>query len=97
MANRVHNIEVNLPVTFIREEGKVVAHTPVLDISTVGKNESEAKQRFGELVGIFFSDLIENGSVDAVLTELGWQKIRGQWNPPATSQQSINVQVPAFA
>jgi hypothetical protein len=87
----------NLPVTFISEGDQIVAYTPALDIATSGKDENEAKERFGELVRMFFADLIENNTVDAVLSELGWQKVEQQWQPPLVSQQSVNVQVPAFA
>ena len=90
-------IEVNLPVAFIKEGEKIIAYTPALDISTVGKNEAEAKERFGELVRMFIADLVENNTVDAVLSELGWHKKAKQWNPPVVSQQSVNVRVPAFA
>jgi hypothetical protein len=90
-------LEISLPVTFITEGNQVVAYTPALDISTSGKDEAEAKEHFNELVGIFFKDLIESNTVDAVLTELGWQKVEKQWNPPVVSQQSMNVRVPAFA
>jgi len=92
-----HQIEFNLPVSFITEGGKVVAYTPALDISTSGKDESEAKRRFGELVNIFFKDLVENNTVDAVLTELGWRKGQVAWDPPMISQQSVNVRVPVAA
>jgi hypothetical protein len=90
-------IEVNLPVAFIKEGEHVVAYTPALDISTAGKNEAEAKERFGELVRMFFADLVENNTVDAVLSELGWHKHEKTWTPPIVSQQSVNVRVPALA
>ncbi len=90
-------IEVNLAVAFIHENDKVVAYTPALDISTVGKDEAEAKQRFSELVNIFLADLVESNTVDSVLSELGWVKNQRQWSPPTISQKSINVRVPAFA
>lgn len=92
-----HRLESNLPVSFIQEDGQVVAYTPALDISTSGKNEAEAKQRFGELTAIFFKDLIENGTVDAVLSDLGWHKGQTAWNPPIISQESVRVRVPAIA
>ncbi len=92
----MHHIDVNLPVAFIKEGDQVVAYTPALDISTSGKNEAEAKERFGELVRMFFADLVENNTIDAVLSELGWHKHEKQWNPPVVSQQSVNVRVPAF-
>ena len=90
-------IEVNLAVAFIQEGDKVVAYTPALDISTSGKNEAEAKERFSELVNIFLADLVENNTVDSVLSDLGWVKNQNQWMPPAISQKSINVTIPAFA
>jgi len=90
-------LEVNIPVSFIEEDGKVVAYTPALDISTAGKDEAEAKIRFGELITIFFKDLIENETVDEVLSELGWHKEESMWNPPRISQSSMNVQVPVVA
>lgn len=90
-------IEFKLPVSFIREGDQIVAYTPALDIATSGKDEAEAKERFGELVRMFFADLVENNTMDAVLSELGWHKTERTWQPPAVSQQSVSVQVPAFA
>ncbi|MGB4076633.1 MAG: hypothetical protein WBK28_02940 [Minisyncoccia bacterium] len=86
MEHKMHNLEVNLPVAFIQEGEQVVAYTPALDISTSGKDEAEAKVRFNELVNIFFADLIENGTVDEVLSDLGWHKGQLAWTPPRISQ-----------
>ena len=47
----------NLPVQIFKQGKTYVAYTPVLDISTVGKNQTEAKKRFIELVDIFFEEL----------------------------------------
>jgi hypothetical protein len=91
------NIHFNLPVSFIKEGKQVVAYTPALDISTVGKDEAQVKERFAELVNMFFADIIETNSADDVLSELGWKKVAGSWNPPIVSNESINVSVPAFA
>ncbi len=88
---------VNLPVAFIQEGDQVVAYTPALDLSTSGKDEAEAKARFGEIVGIFFNDLLEQGTLDAVLSELGWRQINSAWNPPVISQESMRVAIPAYA
>lgn len=88
---------VNLPVAFIKEDGQVVAYTPALDLSTSGRDEAEAKVRFSEIVSIFFKDLLEQGTLDAVLSELGWRQINSAWNPPIISQQSMSVAVPSYA
>ena len=90
---------VKLTVNFIKERKQVIAYAPALDISTVGKSEEHAKQRFQELVKIFFDDISERHVVDAVLTELGWTKTsvqnKPQWVPPAV--RSVDLQVPIAA
>lgn len=90
---------VELPVSFIEEDGSVVAYTPALDLSTCGKNKTEAVKMFQEAVRIFFNDLVENNTVDEVLTDLNWKKDVAQetWIPPKISQESIGVKLPVFA
>lgn len=94
-------ISVELPVIFIKEDSSVVAYTPALDISTIGKDEKDAKSMFEELLDIYFKDLIENGTVDTVLRGLGWTKGkqmgRPTWVPPKISQESFKVEVPMAA
>ena len=92
-----NQIQFNLPVSLIQEDEQIVAYTPALDISTSGKDEAEARERFGELVNMFFKDLVENGTLEEVLLDLGWQKHEMKWNPPIISQGSVEVRVPAFA
>lgn len=89
-------INFNLPVSFIQEGKQVIAYTPALDISTVGKNQEEVKERFSELVKMFFADIVETGSVSEVLSQLGWINASGSWNPPKVSNESINISVPAL-
>lgn len=69
-------ISVELPVSFIQEGNSVIAYTPALDISTAGSTHKEARDMFDELVKIFFADLVENNSIDPVLSGLGWTKTR---------------------
>ena len=90
---------VGLPVAFIKEGETVIAYTPALDLSTCGKNKTEAKKMFGEAVKIFFDDLVENNTVDEVLSGLGWTRDvkQSSWVPPKISQESVNVRVPVAA
>ena len=87
--------KLQLAVNFIQHGKVVVAYSPALDISTVGKNEQEAKLRFEELVEIFFEELEDEGTTEQALSELGWKKAKKHWQPPSVSQQSIAVSVPA--
>ena len=93
------HLSVELPVTFIEEEDAVIAYTPALDLSTCGKNRKDAEQMFSEAARIFFNDLVENDTVEEVLSGLGWKKdsVRSSWIPPKISQDSIGVKVPALA
>lgn len=90
------NLELKLPVSFLREGKKYVAYTPALDLSTSGKSYAEAKRRFEEIVNIFFEELIKKGTLEEVLLDLGWKRIRAKWNPPVViSQESQTVRVSA--
>lgn len=88
-------LKFQLPVSFIKERKRFVAYTPALDLSTSGKTLGEAKRRFGEASVLFFEEIFRKGTVDEVLDELGWQKIKKEWKPPVVvSQQSETISVP---
>lgn len=87
-----------MPVTILKQGKRYVAHSPALDLSTSGKSEKEVKKRFEQIVGIFFNELVEAGTFNEVLTELGWKKTAKQFQPPQViSQKSINVRMPVMA
>ena len=88
------NIQVKLPMSILREGKKYIAYTPALDLSTSGKTFDEAKKRFGEVVEIFFEEILRKNTTEAVLEELGWQKIHQKWNPPvvvANESQTVTL------
>lgn len=88
----------NLPVVITKQNKRFVAYTPALDIATSGKSQKEVKARFVELANLFFEEIIEAGTADDVLSELGWRKVQKKWNPPQViSAQSIGLRMPSFA
>ncbi len=85
----------SLPVSILKEGKYFIAYTPVLDLSTSGKSYKEAKLRFNEAVQIFFEELIEKGTLEKVLADLGWQKVQKQWTPPLLiGHESARVSIP---
>lgn len=94
-------MDMNLGINIIKEGKSVIAYSPALDLSSSGKTEKVAKKRFGEIVRIFFSDLIKRGVFEEVMTELGWTKnvtsARLGWQPPRIDQRCISVNVPVPA
>jgi len=97
----IHITGINIPVTFIEENNQVTAHCPVLDIATCGDNLDAAKKNFEELVKLFFEELCKMGTIEDVLLESGWKKIRGKpikWEPPriiGSLTEEIKVPCPA--
>lgn len=75
-------LEINLPVSILKEKEKYVAYTPVLDLSTSGQSHKEVKKRFNEIVNIFFEELIKRNTLEEVLRDLGWQRVQTGWHPP---------------
>jgi len=82
-------IKTKLPVSIFREGDSFIAYTPALDISTSGKSYSQVKKRFGELVETFLEEIVKTGNLNDVLSDLGWEKIKKQWMPPAMISQKI--------
>lgn len=77
--------QVSIPVNIFREGDQFVAHCPVLDLSTSGKTFEETQERFKEALDMFIEDLIEQGTLDEVLTSYGWHKVgqpQPRWVPP---------------
>ena len=90
------NFQFTLPVSVLKEDKRYIAYTPALDFSSSGKTYAEAKERFGEAVHLFFEELVKAGTLDRVLADLGWKKMRSEWRPPVViSQDTEEVRVPA--
>ncbi len=93
-----NKISYKLPLVITKQGKRFVAYTPALDLSTSGKTEKEVKKRFEEIASLFLEEIIEAGTADSVLKELGWKKFQKQWTPPKIiSSQSIGLQMPVFA
>lgn len=90
-----YNVQVSLPVSFLKEDKYFIAYSPALDLSTSGKSFEEAKKRFEEVVEIFFEELMEKGTLDKVLGELGWKKAQRAWSPPiVVAHETENFNIP---
>lgn len=92
-----NKVFLNLSVNISKQGKHFVAYSPALDISTSGKSKRNVQKKFGELVQIFFEEITGAGTVEEVLTELGWKKKQSVWNPPQVVSTNIGVRIPAFA
>lgn len=85
------NLKFKLPVSVIKEGKKYIAYTPALDLSTSANTFEKAKKRFSDIVYIFFEELIKKGTLEEVLSNLGWKKIQKDWNPPVVISQDFHT------
>jgi hypothetical protein len=91
------NLLFSLPVHITKQGKRFVAYTPALDISTSGKSEKEVKVRFTEIVALFLEEIMEAGTINDVLSELGWKKEQKKWTPPRViSSQHIGFNIPVL-
>ena len=92
------NISYQVPITIIKQGKYFVAYSPVFDLSTAGKSVKDAQKKFEEAASLFLEGIIEKGTIDDVLTELGWKKVQKKWSPPKViSSSSIGMRIPTFA
>ena len=54
-------LNLQLPISIFREGKHFIAYTPVLDLSTSGKNYDEVKKRFKETVSVFLKNWLKRG------------------------------------
>lgn len=95
--------EAKLKIAVYRESKQFVAYCPALDISTAGDTLEEAKKNFEELVRIFIDETIKMGTLDDVLLECGWKKVkkpRLHWKPPVRDfiteiEEKVSLPCPA--
>ena len=77
----------------IFKEGEAfIAYTPALDLSTYADNMDDLQKRFSEAVEIFLEIVINKGTLEEVLTDLGWTRKDKTLNPPVF----IGSQVKSF-
>lgn len=92
------DLPLKLSVLIMKQGKRFVAYSPALDLSTCGRSERGARKRFEEAAEIFFEELVEAGTLDNILKDLGWQKEKKHWQPPEViSKESISFKVPALA
>ncbi|MFC1596011.1 type II toxin-antitoxin system HicB family antitoxin [Candidatus Margulisiibacteriota bacterium] len=67
----------HLSVEFIQEDDNViVAYCPALDVSTSGSTLEEAQKNFEECYKLFIEETNKMGTLEDVLLDCGWKKIK---------------------
>jgi soluble P-type ATPase len=97
----MHVIQAQLPVSIYKEGSKFIAYAPALDISTCGDSFEQTQKRFEELVRIFIEEAEKMGTLEQILINYGWKKVKKpepKWVPPeliASMNQGVKLPCPA--
>ena len=90
---------LSLPVLFLKEKRAFIAYSPSLDLSASGSSAASAKKNFERTLKLFLEELMEAGTLERVLREMGWSKQERQWQPPVELEKvryvSLRIPVPA--
>ena len=90
-------IKFSLPLSVLKEGDSFIAYTPALDLSTAGDTFEEAQKNFVEAVNLFFEELLKMGTINEVLTGLGWQKQNNTFLPPVViANQTESFSIPSI-
>jgi hypothetical protein len=85
--------EVTIPVAVFRDGDAIVAYTPALNVGSCGRTQSQALNRLKDAVNCFFAELVEMGTLDKALKELGWKaSSANRLTAPRTSEQPAKIQ-----
>jgi|SRR3989338_10640175 len=87
MASTINDLRIQV----IKQGALYIAYSHLLDISTTGKSEKQAVDRFGTLVHIFIQEIIKKGMPDNALSELGWTQRAKRWEPPVIKASALVV------
>ncbi|MBI3019991.1 MAG: hypothetical protein HYY60_01545 [Parcubacteria group bacterium] len=89
-------VNLKLQVTFLKEGDQFVAYSAPLDLSTCGETLEEARRRFSEAALLFIQELNKKGTLEQVLSELGWKQKNSSFIPPLIIGQE-NYSIPLHA
>jgi hypothetical protein len=93
--------KIKVPVFYSKEGRSFVAYSPALDLSSCGRTLAQAQKRFSTAVALFLGELEDMGTLDSVLTELGWKKQSRspkEWVAPHLLKRAqLEVRIPAHS
>lgn len=83
------DIKGRIPVISYLEDDHYIVYTPALEITTQAKSLEDSKKRFDEAVSLFFEHIVEEGTLEEVLTDLGWKKQGKDWEAPTVIENTL--------
>ena len=89
-------IDFSIPLVFMKEGGAFVCFSPALDLYEHGTSYDDVYDAFKRKLAIFFHEVVKKGTLEKVLLDCGWTKIKNKLTPPqiiGRSLESVHVTV----
>jgi predicted RNase H-like HicB family nuclease len=75
-------INIQYTVHLWREGKHYIAHAMPLDVMSSGHSCEEARQALKEAVSLFLTTALEQGTLQDILEETGYEFVHGNWQSP---------------
>lgn len=82
---------LKMRVFLLKERQKYIAYSPALDLSAAGSSPERARKNFGVTLRLFVDELVNHGTLERVLIDLGWSKQEHRWQPPVEVEIAMRV------
>ncbi|MBI2095023.1 MAG: hypothetical protein HYT89_02520 [Candidatus Omnitrophica bacterium] len=86
---RKTRIDFDIPLVFMKEGKAFVAFSPALDLYEHGDSYKDVLDAFRRKLTIFLSELVKMGTLEKVLFDCGWTKIKNRLIPPQIIDRKI--------
>lgn len=86
--------KAKLPIKIKKRKKWIVASCPLLDIHSQGSSEGIAKKNLSEAISLFFTSCFEQGTMDKVLKERGFELIHAVPTPHKSQVKGNYIDVP---
>ena len=90
MGTIVAHVEVSVPIFFLKDDGEVIAYSPMFRLYGIGNNDDSAVDNFKKHLKKFFEFHTKNKTLPYKMAALGWKPFRGNEMAPPD-----NIDIPA--
>ena len=81
-----------IPIVYFEEDSVIIGHCVPLDVSSCGRDLSEAARNIREAVGGFIETCEEMGTLEEILEESGFLKDGAKWiSPVFLSADNVDI------
>jgi predicted RNase H-like HicB family nuclease len=88
--------DIRFTVQVWKENGKYIAYSPELDVSSFGDSVSHAKTRLREAVTLFLEGALRLGTLEEILSEAGFERHKNTYRPRRVlMREKLRLALPA--